>query len=183
MRLGQRGIQIELRKKGLAWQCLVKKTEQSKDKEGHSCSILFNDVSLKPAGTNSFFAALLIQLKRSLLRRTHRKRIVPQFIAVCHKYQPTVSGRPLHKWTHLLTVLVHPTKTKLVRFRPPSSKTKDRSGPDDRPGPFDLLGFTHYWSVYKNATSAISSYKILKIFHDLRTVKISRSLNPQSAQC
>ena len=42
---------------------------------------------------------------------------------------------------------VHPTKTKLVRFRPPSSKTKDRNGPDDRPGTFDLLGFTHYWTV------------------------------------
>ena len=32
-------------------------------------------------------------------------------------------------------------------FRPPSSKTKDRNGPDDRPGTFDLLGFTHYWAV------------------------------------
>jgi RNA-directed DNA polymerase len=42
---------------------------------------------------------------------------------------------------------VHPTKTKLVRFSPPSSETKDRSGTDDRPGTFDLLGFTHYWAV------------------------------------
>jgi len=41
---------------------------------------------------------------------------------------------------------VHPTKTKLVPFRPPSSRTKDRNGPrDDRPGTLDLLGFTHYW--------------------------------------
>jgi RNA-directed DNA polymerase len=41
---------------------------------------------------------------------------------------------------------VHPTKTKLVPFRPPSSRTKDRSGlRDDRPGTLDLLGFTHYW--------------------------------------
>ena len=41
---------------------------------------------------------------------------------------------------------IHPTKTKLVPFRPPSSRTKDRSGSsDDRPGTFDLLGFTHYW--------------------------------------
>jgi group II intron reverse transcriptase/maturase len=45
---------------------------------------------------------------------------------------------------------VHPTKTKLVSFRPPSSKTKDRNGPDDRPGTFDLLGFTHYWARSKN---------------------------------
>jgi RNA-directed DNA polymerase len=41
---------------------------------------------------------------------------------------------------------VHPTKTKLVPFRPPSSRTTVRFGPrDDRPGTFDLLGFTHYW--------------------------------------
>lgn len=41
---------------------------------------------------------------------------------------------------------VHPTKTKLVPFRPPSSTTRDRDeSPEDRPGTFDLLGFTHYW--------------------------------------
>jgi hypothetical protein len=41
---------------------------------------------------------------------------------------------------------VHPTKTKLVAFRPPSSTAKDGTEPrDDRPGTFDLLGFTHYW--------------------------------------
>ena len=41
---------------------------------------------------------------------------------------------------------VHPTKTKLVRFFPPSTR-KDRSRlPDDCPGTFDLLGFTHYWA-------------------------------------
>jgi len=42
---------------------------------------------------------------------------------------------------------VHPTKTKLVRFRPPSSKAQGGCGPEDRPGTFDLLGFTHYWAV------------------------------------
>jgi group II intron reverse transcriptase/maturase len=41
---------------------------------------------------------------------------------------------------------VHPTKTKLVPFCPPSSRTEERSGPGaSRPGTFDLLGFTHYW--------------------------------------
>lgn len=40
---------------------------------------------------------------------------------------------------------VHPTKTKLVLFCPPSSKTKDDNGTGERPGTFDLLGFTHYW--------------------------------------
>jgi RNA-directed DNA polymerase len=45
---------------------------------------------------------------------------------------------------HGLTV--HPTKTRLVPFRPPSSATKDRGEPCERPGTFDLLGFTHFWS-------------------------------------
>jgi RNA-directed DNA polymerase len=40
---------------------------------------------------------------------------------------------------------IHPTKTKLVPFRPPSSTTKGGDGPRDRPGTFDFLGFTHYW--------------------------------------
>ena len=42
---------------------------------------------------------------------------------------------------------VHPTKTKLVPFRPSVLAAKDRNeSPDDRPGTFDLLGFTHYWA-------------------------------------
>ena len=45
---------------------------------------------------------------------------------------------------------VHPTKTKLVRFRPPSSRKNRTEPPDDRPGTFDLLGFTHYWARSRN---------------------------------
>ena len=41
---------------------------------------------------------------------------------------------------------VHPTKTKLVRFLPPSSRKDRREPPSDRPGTFDLLGFTHHWA-------------------------------------
>jgi RNA-directed DNA polymerase len=42
---------------------------------------------------------------------------------------------------------VHPTKTRLVPFRPPSSETAGQNGAGDgRPGTFDLLGFTHYWA-------------------------------------
>ncbi len=40
---------------------------------------------------------------------------------------------------------VHPTKTKLVPFRPPSS-TGWKNSLADGPGTFDLLGFTHYWA-------------------------------------
>jgi len=45
---------------------------------------------------------------------------------------------------------VHPTKTKLVRFLPPSSRKVRTEPPDDRPGTFDLLGFTHYWARSRN---------------------------------
>jgi RNA-directed DNA polymerase len=40
---------------------------------------------------------------------------------------------------------VHPTKTKMVPFRPPPAMARDRNDPHDRPGTFNLLGFTHYW--------------------------------------
>jgi RNA-directed DNA polymerase len=52
---------------------------------------------------------------------------------------------------------VHPTKTKLVPFRPPSSRTKGKGGPDDRPGTFDLLGFTHYWA------KSLKGYWVVKL--------------------
>ena len=52
---------------------------------------------------------------------------------------------------------VHPTKTKLVPFRPPSSRTKGNGGPDDRPGTFDLLGFTHYWA------KSLKGYWVVKL--------------------
>jgi group II intron reverse transcriptase/maturase len=45
---------------------------------------------------------------------------------------------------------VHPTKTKLVRFLPASSRKSRNEPPDDRPGTFDLLGFTHYWARSRN---------------------------------
>jgi RNA-directed DNA polymerase len=39
---------------------------------------------------------------------------------------------------------IHPDKTQLVPFRPPSLATDGQSG-EGRPGTFNLLGFTHYW--------------------------------------
>ncbi len=41
---------------------------------------------------------------------------------------------------------VHPDKTRLICFQPPSSTTRDEdANRRDLPGTFDLLGFTHYW--------------------------------------
>jgi RNA-directed DNA polymerase len=42
---------------------------------------------------------------------------------------------------------LHPEKTRLVPFRRPPLRKKPRGGPNgDRPGTFDLLGFTHFWA-------------------------------------
>jgi RNA-directed DNA polymerase len=49
---------------------------------------------------------------------------------------------------------LHPEKTRLVRFRRPSSP--DGGKRDARPGTFDLLGFTHYWG------RSLRGYMVLK---------------------
>ena len=42
---------------------------------------------------------------------------------------------------------IHPDKTRLVPFRPPSSTVAEQGEQlRERPGTFDLLGFTHFWS-------------------------------------
>jgi group II intron reverse transcriptase/maturase len=42
---------------------------------------------------------------------------------------------------------IHPDKTQLVPFRVPSSTATGRDqSPDERPGTFDFLGFTHFWA-------------------------------------
>ena len=41
---------------------------------------------------------------------------------------------------------IHPTKTRLIPFCPPSPwATGGQGEPCERPGTFDLLGFTHFW--------------------------------------
>ena len=49
---------------------------------------------------------------------------------------------------------LHPEKTRLVKFRRPSSP--DGGKRDARPGTFDLLGFTHYWG------RSLRGYMVLK---------------------
>lgn len=45
------------------------------------------------------------------------------------------------------SLAIHPTKTKLVSFRPASSSMNGGNEPGaHRPGTFDLLGFTHFWA-------------------------------------
>jgi len=42
---------------------------------------------------------------------------------------------------------IHPDKTRLVPFRPPSRPDRQGAAGESRPGTFDLLGFTHYWGL------------------------------------
>jgi len=43
---------------------------------------------------------------------------------------------------------LHPEKTRLAAFRQPSQR-RDSKGDGPRAGTFDLLGFTHYWGVWR----------------------------------
>ena len=45
---------------------------------------------------------------------------------------------------------IHPDKTRLVAFRPPSRPDRQDTIRACRPGTFDLLGFTHYWGLSRN---------------------------------
>jgi RNA-directed DNA polymerase len=46
---------------------------------------------------------------------------------------------------------LHPEKTRLVPFQRPPPRPDGQSPPrDQRPGTFDLLGFTHYWGLSRN---------------------------------
>jgi RNA-directed DNA polymerase len=47
---------------------------------------------------------------------------------------------------------VHPDKTQLVPFRPQRRAARDGQPPEDRPGTFTMLGFTHYWGRSRKGT-------------------------------
>ena len=71
---------------------------------------------------------------------------------------------------------VHPTKTRLVPFSPPPAKAEGQSGTGaDRPGTFDLLGFTHYWG------RSLRGYWVIK----LKTAadRFSRSVRRMDQWC
>jgi group II intron reverse transcriptase/maturase len=71
---------------------------------------------------------------------------------------------------------VHPTKTKLVPFRPPSLTTKDwNKPPGDRPGSFDFLGFTHYWA------RSLRGYWVVKL--KTASDRFSRAVRSMDSWC
>ena len=71
---------------------------------------------------------------------------------------------------------LHPTKTKFLPFRPPSDKTKGQNGPGaDRPGTFNLLGFTHYWG------RSLRGYWVIK--HKTAADRFSRAMRSIDSWC
>lgn len=46
---------------------------------------------------------------------------------------------------------LHPEKTRLIEFRPPTNRGKN----SELPGTFDLLGFTHYWGRSRKGAWAV----------------------------
>lgn len=62
---------------------------------------------------------------------------------------------PKRFWRFGLTL--HPEKTRLVLFSRPKGTPRDgRPARGDRPGTFDLLGFTHYWKVSRKGNWVIA---------------------------
>jgi RNA-directed DNA polymerase len=87
------------------------------------------------------------EVKPRLSRRAFLIRYADDFVIGFrdhHDAQRVMEVVPKRFGKYGLTV--HPTKTKLVPFCPPSSMTAATDQPSDRPGTFDLLGFTHYWA-------------------------------------
>jgi len=86
------------------------------------------------------------EVKLHLSRRAFLIRYADDFVIGFRDYhdaQRVMEVVPKRFGKYGLTV--HPTKTKLVPFCPPSLMTAATDQPSDRPGTFDLLGFTHYW--------------------------------------
>jgi len=68
---------------------------------------------------------------------------------------------------------IHPEKTRLVRFGRPRHRERPRR--EDRPGTFDFLGFTHYWSRSRRG------YWVVK--QQTMRQRLARALHAVAAWC
>ena len=50
---------------------------------------------------------------------------------------------------------LHPTKTRLAPFQRPSQRPGREPPPQERPGTFDFLGFTHYWGKSRKGYNVV----------------------------
>jgi group II intron reverse transcriptase/maturase len=71
---------------------------------------------------------------------------------------------------------IHPTKSRLVPFRPSGLWAKDDRGePTEAPGTFDLLGFTHFWARSRRG------YWVIKL--QTATDRFSRAVRSIAVWC
>ena len=64
---------------------------------------------------------------------------------------------------------IHPTKTRLVPFRPPSRSQPAATGAAPEPGAFDFLGFTHFWGKSRKGTWVVMRHTAASRF--VRAIK------------
>jgi group II intron reverse transcriptase/maturase len=50
---------------------------------------------------------------------------------------------------------IHPDKTRLVPFKAPGRPQRDAREPEDRPGTFAFLGFTHFWGTSRKGNAVV----------------------------
>jgi RNA-directed DNA polymerase len=50
---------------------------------------------------------------------------------------------------------LHPGKTRLVPFRRPARRSSREDPPQERPGTFDFLGFTHFWGRSRKGNTVV----------------------------
>ncbi len=85
-------------------------------------------------------------------------RYADDFVVVCE------TGYDAHRLFEVLPkrfgrfgLTLHPEKTRLVQFLPPSERPAGQPGPGDSGSPetFDLLGFTHYWGASRRGAPVV----------------------------
>jgi RNA-directed DNA polymerase len=87
------------------------------------------------------------EVKPRLRGRAHLIRYADDFVILfTHEEDARRVLEVLPKRFGRYGLTLHPEKTRLVPFRrPPSKASGSKVDRVDRPGTFDLLGFTHYW--------------------------------------
>jgi group II intron reverse transcriptase/maturase len=93
------------------------------------------------------------QIRPRLKGRGHLTRFADDFVMTFEREQDARRMLDvLPKRFGKYGLRIHPTKTRLVRFYPPSSLSNSQEGEGQRQRSFDLLGFTLYWGRSRKGT-------------------------------
>ena len=87
------------------------------------------------------------EVQPRLLGKAHLVRYADDFVILfTHEEDARRVMEVLPKRFGKYGLALHPDKTRLIPFRrPPHKASGETGGGHNRPGTFDLLGFTHYW--------------------------------------